>query len=41
MDDTSTPISAKPQRFIGRLMAFIRARNLAYKTERNIHLLNC
>jgi len=34
MDDIPVPIPKKPHRFTDRFRAFIRARNLAYKTEK-------
>ncbi|MEE8056519.1 MAG: site-specific integrase [Pseudomonadales bacterium] len=34
MDDIPIPISEHSERFIDRLRAFIRLRNLAYKTEK-------
>ena len=34
MDDIPIPLPAKPQRFMDRLRAFMRARHLAYRTEK-------
>ena len=34
MDDIPVPLPAKPERFMDRLRAFMRARHLAYRTEK-------
>lgn len=34
MDDVAPPLPIRPQRFMDRLRAFIRARHLAYRTEK-------
>lgn len=34
MDDIPVPLPAQPQRFMDRLRAFMRVRQLAYRTEK-------